>query len=101
MTFQRIMGIEVSDNNQYDIYREQMEPLLLKAGGAFGYDFKIEQVLRSKTNNPINRVFTIEFPSQQIMDVFFTSDEYIVIRDNHFDKSVSSKTVIALFATDD
>ena len=97
MTYERIMAIEVSNNDQYDIYREQMEPLLIKVGGSFGYDFKIEKVLRSKTTAPINRVFTIEFPSQQIMDEFFTSDEYMLIKNNYFDKSVSSKTVIAMF----
>jgi len=97
MTFERIMGLEVSDDAQYDIYREQMEPLLLKVGGSFGYDFKVEQVLRSKTPDPINRVFTIEFPRQRVMDDFFTSDEYIIIKNKYFNKSVSSKTVIALF----
>jgi len=71
---------------------QKMEPLLVKAGGAFGYDFKIKKVLRSKTTAPINRVFTIEFPSQQIMDDFFTSDKYMVIKNNYLNKSVSSKT---------
>ncbi|BCE01560.1 DUF1330 domain-containing protein [Marinicellulosiphila megalodicopiae] len=101
MSYERIMGIQVSDETEYQKYREAMEPLLISIGGSFGFDFKIAEVLRSKTDEPINRVFTLSFDSKQVMDDFFSSADYLTIREQHFDKSVSSKTVIALYSTDD
>ena len=45
--------------------------LLPLYGGSFGYDFKIAEVLKSKSSNKINKVFTIEFPSREVMNAFF------------------------------
>ena len=94
--YERIMGIHVSDDQEYQKYREGMTPILHSFGGSFGYDFKIQEVLISKTKEKINRVFTIEFPSKEIMDNFFSDTEYLVIQKKHFNNSVLSKTIIAM-----
>jgi len=99
MTYERIMGICVSDDEEYQRYREGMTPILHSYGGSFGYDFIVSDVLLSKTDHAINRVFTIEFPSKQIMDEFFSDAEYLAIRKKHFDNSVSSKTTISAHET--
>jgi uncharacterized protein (DUF1330 family) len=95
MTFERIMGLHVIDDDEYQKYREGMEPILNAMGGSFGFDFKIAEVLRSKTEDEINRVFTIEFPSKIVMEEFFSDPAYIEIKKRHFDASVKSKTLIS------
>lgn len=90
------MGLHITDDEEYQKYREAMEPILNSIGGYFGYDFKIKEVLRSKTDNEINRVFTIEFPSQKIMDEFFSRPDYIEIQNKHLNNSVKAKTVISM-----
>ncbi|MFT5593984.1 MAG: hypothetical protein ACI8SR_002371 [Oceanicoccus sp.] len=96
MAYERIMGINVSDDAEYQRYREGMMPILHSYGGAFGFDFKVSEVLLSKTSDDINRVFTIDFPSKEVMDAFFSCDEYLAVKKQYFDQSVSSKTVISL-----
>ena len=47
MAFERVMGLHVIDDDEYQRYRDAMEPILNAIGGSFGYDFKIAEVLRS------------------------------------------------------
>jgi uncharacterized protein (DUF1330 family) len=96
MTYERIMGLEVIDETMYQDYRTAMTPLLNSVGGDFGFDFIVSKVLRSKTEDNINRVFTIDFPSKEIMDDFFNSADYVAIKNQYFDRSVKSKVVISL-----
>ncbi|MGR6873627.1 DUF1330 domain-containing protein [Pseudomonas sp. HK3] len=96
MAFQIVMGMNVNDDAVYQRYREVMTPILHSYGGAFGFDFKVSEVLISKTTDSINRVFTIEFPSKKIMDEFFSCTEYLAAKASYFDQAVSSKTVIAM-----
>ena len=96
MSFERVMGINVTDDAEYQKYREGMLPILASFGGAFGFDFKVSEVLLSKTKDDINRVFTIEFPSKNRMEEFFSNPEYIEVQKKYFNSSVSSKTVISL-----
>ena len=96
MIFERIMGIYVSDEDEYQRYRDGMTPILQSFGGAFGFDFKVSEVLKSKTADDINRVFTIEFPSKEIMDNFFADPEYVKVQKRHFNNSVKSKTIISM-----
>ena len=97
MPYERVMGLHVINDEEYQKYRDGMEPILISMGGSFGYDFTIAEVLRSKSENEINRVFTIEFPSEQVMDEFFSRPDYVAIQDRHLDKALKSKTVIAMF----
>lgn len=97
MSYTRIMGIWVNDETEYAKYRQGMMPILQSYGGAFGYDFRVSEVLKSKEQAPINWVFTIEFPNQQAMDEFFDDPTYLAVKKAHFDRSVTSRTTIALF----
>ena len=90
------MGINVIDDQEYQRYRVAMLPILKAYGGHFGFDFRVSEVFLSKTEDDINRVFTIEFPSKKTMDDFFSSPDYIAVRDKHFNNSVRSKTVISM-----
>ena len=96
MTYERVMGLNVIDDQQYQKYREGMEPILNSIGGSFGYDFKIAKVLRTKTANKINRVFTIEFPSKEEMETFFSNPDYMTIQNMYLNNSVTDKTVISM-----
>ena len=96
MSYERIMGLEVTNDSDYQKYRESMIPILHSFGGSFGFDFKVSEVLKSKTDEPINRLFTIDFPSKDVMDSFFTDPEYLAVKDKYFKKSVKSVTTISM-----
>lgn len=101
MAFERLVGLEVVDEHGYQAYRDAMTPLLHAVGGSFGYDFRIGEVLKSATPEPINRVFTLCFPSREIMDAFFADPRYLEIRKQHFDRSVGAVTRIAAYERED
>ncbi len=94
--YERIMGLNVTDDQEYQKYREAMLPILNTYGGAFGYDFRVSEVLLSKTEDDINRVFTIEFPSRQKMEEFFSNPDYIVVQNQYLKNSIKSKTIISM-----
>ncbi len=96
MSFERIMGLEVINDEEYQKYRENMIPILHSFGGSFGFDFKVNEVLKSKTDEEINRVFTIDFPSKEIMDNFFTDPDYLAVKDKYFKNSVKAVTTISM-----
>ncbi|TVV42835.1 DUF1330 domain-containing protein [Thalassolituus sp. C2-1] len=97
MGYERVMGLHVTDDVGYQQYRDAMLPILTAYGGSFGYDFRIAEVLKTKTANHINRVFTIEFPDQKTMEAFFADPEYLAIKSRHLDHSVASRTIIAMY----
>ena len=97
MAFERLVGLNVVDDEAYQSYRDEMTPILKSYGGGFGYDFKVSEVLKSKTETPINRVFTIYFSSEDSMNSFFSNDEYLKIKKRHFEKSVTDTTIIATY----
>jgi len=73
-----------------------MLPILKTFGGAFGYDFKVSDVLLSKTEDDINGVFIPEFLSQQKMEQFSSFPDYVAVQNWHLKASISSKTVISM-----
>lgn len=97
MVFERLVGLHVVDDVAYQAYRDAMTPILHSYGGGFGYDFKIAAVLKSKTEAPINRVFTIFCPDQATMTAFFADERYLEIRKRHFEGAVTDVTVIAAY----
>lgn len=66
-------------------------------GGGLGYDFKVSEVLQSKTEAPINRVFTIYFPDRGAMSSFFSDGEYLEVKQRHFEQAVADTTIIATY----
>jgi len=97
MAFERCVGLEVADEGLYQQYREGMTPILARYGGAFRYDFKIAQTLKSETPAPINRVFVIAFKDRATHDAFFEDPEYKKVREKFFKPAVRNSTVLATY----
>lgn len=97
MAVEMLVGLNVVDDRAYQAYRDEMIPILKHYGGGFGYDFKVAEVLKSDTKAPINRVFTIYFRSEDSMNSFFSDEEYLKIKQRHFEKSVTDTTIIATY----
>jgi len=94
-THETLVGLHVIDEASYQRYRAGMMPLLEACGGRFRYDFRVSEVLRSETPDPINRVFVIAFPSLEVMQSFFTHPKYLAIRKQHFEPAVKAVIRIA------
>ena len=92
-----IFGLEVRDEPIYRRYRDGMAPLLEGHGGAFGYDFIVSHVLKSETEAPINRVFTMVFPERSAAERFFSDPAYRAVRAELFDSSVGAVTKIGSY----
>jgi uncharacterized protein (DUF1330 family) len=88
MAVEMLVGLNVVDDEAYRSYRDEMAPILSEFGA---------EVLKSQTAAPINRVFTICFSNKDSMDSFFSNDEYLEIRQRHFEKSVTDTTIIATY----
>ena len=92
-----IFGLDVKDEDVYRRYRQGMTPILRSYGGAFGYDFVVSQVLKSETDAPINRVFTMLFPEKSVAERFFADPAYRAVRAELFEASVGAVTPIAAY----
>ncbi|MCL4692276.1 MAG: DUF1330 domain-containing protein [Candidatus Hydrogenedentes bacterium] len=97
MAYEMLMGLNVIDDAAYQEYREAMMPILTEHGGGFGYDFRISEVLRSASDAPINRVFTIYFPDEGAKNAFFSNEAYLAVRQKHFEAAVADTTVLAKY----
>jgi len=95
-----LVGLQVTDDAQYDQYRAGMTPILESVGGYFRYDFRVSEMLKGDTDDPYNRVFVISFPDECAMNQFFSNDEYKAIRAEFYDSAVNSGSTIASFNTD-
>ncbi len=93
--YEMLIGLNVTDDAVYDRYRENMKPILHRYGGDFRYDFRVGEVLKSETAEPINRLFLLVFPDQAARAAFFTDEEYVAVRTEFFDASVGAVTVIS------
>ena len=96
-TCESLVGLHVTDEASYQRYRAGMTPLLESLGGRFRYDFRVSEVLRSETPEPINRVFVIAFPSAEVMQRFFADPKYLAIRKQHFEPAVKAITRISTY----
>jgi|JI8StandDraft_2_1071088.scaffolds.fasta_scaffold36644_2 uncharacterized protein (DUF1330 family) len=97
MTFETIVALNVTDEITYQDYRAAIAPLLGKFGGGFRYDFRVSQVLKSESHYDINRVFAIYFRDRTAADAFFTNPDYVAIKEQFFEQSVKSTTIIAAY----
>ncbi len=95
-----LMGLDVSDDDGYQAYRDAMSPLLERIGGGFRYDFTIAKTLRNSAGHEINRVFIIYFPNRQARDRFFDDETYREIRGRLFETSVRGTTIIGEWGVD-
>lgn len=92
-----LMGMEILDEDRYARYRAAMLPILQGYGAGFGYDLQVASVLRSETDGPINRVFTIYFPSEEKRAAFFADPAYIAAKQAHFVGAVGHVVEIARY----
>ena len=97
MALEMLVGLNVIDDQAYQMYRAEMMPILKRYGGGFGYDFKVSDVLKSETAAPINRVFTIYFASEDSMQAFFSDEAYLQSKQTYFETSVTDTTIIATY----
>lgn len=97
MRFERLVGLYVTDEDMYAKYREAMLPILKTFGGVFSYDFKISEVLKSEVKEKINRVFIIYFKNEESMNLFFSNEKYLEVKQMYFVQSVSDATEIARY----
>ncbi len=97
MPFEMLVGLNVIDDDRYQAYRQAMMPILEIHSGDFGYDFVVSEVLKSRTANPINRVFTIHFPDEAAKDSFFADVRYAEVKTAHFDNAVKTTTILASY----
>ncbi|PIK16399.1 DUF1330 domain-containing protein [Halobacteriovorax sp. JY17] len=95
MSYEMIVGLQVKNDEQYDLYRQAMTPLLENYGGGFRYDFRISEVLKNEEGRPINRVFAIFFEDKKSMGSFFANDKYLAIKAEFFEGSVEATTIIS------
>lgn len=95
-----VMGLMVDDDAGYARYRELMRPLLAEHGGGFRYDFRVSEVLATRADHPINRVFTIHFRDRGARAAFFADPRYREIRRRWFEPSVRAATVIGEYERD-
>ena len=90
-----VIGLHVTDEESYRRYRAGMTPMLQECGGSFRYDFRVAEVLKSETTEPINRLFVIGFPSREVADRFFADEAYAEFRRTFFEPAVQAITMIA------
>ena len=101
MSYEMLVGLEVIDDAQYQVYRNAMTPILKSYGGGFRYDFMIADVLKSDSASPINRVFIIYFKNENNMKEFFSHAEYLKIKEKYFKGAVTHTTLIASYQNSD
>jgi uncharacterized protein (DUF1330 family) len=97
MAHELVVALNVTDRSVYQQYREAMAPLLQAHGGGFRFDFTVDEVLRSASDHPINRVFAIYFADRQRMDAFFGHPEYRAIKARFFERSVAGTTILGAY----
>jgi len=95
--FEILVGLQVTDDEKYTQYRAHMLPILQAHGGAFGVDVRVSEVLKSPESKPMNRLFTIRFPSLAQHDAFFADAEYQAVRARYFEPSVAATTRLARY----
>ncbi|MDO6707271.1 DUF1330 domain-containing protein [Photobacterium sp. 1_MG-2023] len=96
--YELLLGMDISDEDGYKQYRQEMLPILTSYGGSFGYDFQVSEVLIAQTPEPINRVFTIRFPDEDQKTAFFNDPAYQKVKAKFFSPSVRHVTLIASYS---
>lgn len=97
--YEMLVGLNIKDSEVYTQYRAAMKPLLESYGGGFRYDFEIQKTLKSSSDKPINRVFTIYFKDKEAREQFFANPKYLEIKKEFFEKSVQDTTIISEYYT--
>lgn len=97
MSHEILVALHVKNDEVYQSYRDAMAPILNQYGGRFCYDFKVSDVLKAEQNEEINRVFTLNFPSVESKDGFFSDPAYLLVKNDYFVKSVVGAHILAAY----
>ncbi len=95
MKYEKMMGLEILDDDLYARYRAAMLPILQAHGGGFRYDFKVAETLKNYEGRAINRVFALYCDSKERMDAFFSNADYLKVKAEFFVKSVGDTTILS------
>ncbi len=95
ISHETLVGLHVTDDEMYSRYRAGMTPILTTYGGFFRYDFRIGEVLKSETQEDINRLFVLSVPDREARDAFFSNEEYLEVRRQFFEPAVQAATMLA------
>lgn len=98
MEIDRLVGLNVIEEELYRQYRENMLPILERYGGRFFVDVRVSELLLSPGAGPINRMFAIRFPNTESLEGFFSDPEYLAVRQRFFEASVASVTILGKYA---
>ena len=98
MSYEMVVGLNVTNDERYTEYRAAITPILKSYGGGFRYDFKVSHVLKNEGGEAINRVFTIGFPDETTKEKFFSDPEYLVAKERLYTSSVNATTIIAKYS---
>ncbi len=93
--FNRLLALQVDNQDSYAEYRARMTPLLHASGGAFGVDLEVARVLKAPVEGAFNRVFSIGFPSRAASAAFFADPAYLAVRAEYFAPAVSRVATLA------
>mgnify|MGYP002622932819 CR=1 FL=1 len=80
-----LVGLHVHDDELYSEYRRGMTPILTSYGGAFGYDFRVSEALKSESD-------------EDAMRAFFEDPAYLEVKTRFFEPSVGGTQIIAQYA---
>ena len=100
MACDRVVALNVIDEDAYQQYRNRTADLLAEDGGQRLYDFRVSEALTSAASHPINRVFLIRFPDEETMVAYFADDTYRSARAAHFEDAVAGATLIGAYAAE-
>jgi uncharacterized protein (DUF1330 family) len=100
MEIERLVGVDVVDEAQYQAYRDGMRPILEQYGGRFTVDVRVSEVLLAPDEGSFNRLFTIRFPSEDAMNAFFSDPAYVAVRDEFFVPSVRNTASLRKYAVE-
>lgn len=93
MVFEMLVGLEVTNDDIYQQYRDAMAPILDRFGGKFSFDAKVSQQLLGE--GPVNRVFILQFGSEETRDQFFADADYMEVKGRFFTPSVGYAQILA------
>ena len=95
--FERVVALNVTDEDGYRRYREGMGPILREYGGGFRVDFRVSDLLEWTGSHPVNRVFIIYFRDEAACSEFFSDERYLAVRAREFEGSVDGVTELARY----
>jgi uncharacterized protein (DUF1330 family) len=87
-----IANIKIHNNDMYQNYIEQAEPIILKYQGK--YILRSDKIITFKGSKNPDKIIIIEFPNYELYESCFSSDEYKSIINLRLDSTESESFVV-------